>query len=85
MLHQVVATLVQLVDGAFNRCDFRIVCAGDAGLVFFVPELKIGKVLLLDGHVETGRISVEARRGVVPAAGSLVVETHDFFGIDHSV
>jgi hypothetical protein len=54
LLDEVVAALVEAVDGVFYLGYFSIGGVGDAGLVLFVPELEVFAVVSGDEGVEVG-------------------------------
>lgn len=80
MLCEVVAALVDLVDGPFDQGDVAIGGVGGAGAVFGMPEVEVGAVLGEDGRQGLA-VLVESGLGVgvlMPECGGAVVEGDNF-------
>ena len=78
LLHEVVAELVETVDGALGFGEIVIGGLGGAGAVFDVPEVEVGAVLGEDGVEEIvagGRMGLEV---LVPEGGGAVMEGRNF-------
>ena len=98
-LDQVVAALVERVDGVLDPGDGGVAGGGVAGLVFLVPEIEVGAVVgegeleqeigLAGVVVRRGRGESDARgvagRGLVPvpAQRGLVVQAGDLKSVQH--
>ena len=83
LLGEVVAELVEAIDVVFDADDGGVGGVGVAGLVFAVPEIVVGAVLVEDELVE-GRGGGGGRgRGVVAVGGELVVKGEDVGGVEH--
>jgi len=48
LLDEVVALLVEAVDGTLDLGDASVGGVGRAGVVLFVPEIKVGAVMVLE-------------------------------------
>jgi len=83
-LGEVVATLVELVDGALAGGDGLVAGHGVAGGVFAVPEIEVGTVLLEDELFEGRGGLFERQAVIVPVGVGLVVELRDVGGVEHS-
>src|SRR6185503_8853563 len=66
LLHQVIAALIQYVDGMFYLDDLRIGCVGVPCFVLFMPKVKIGPMLRYGQSHQTicFRISSVAMPGI---------------------
>jgi len=80
---QVIAALVEPVDGVFVLGDVVVGGQRVAGGVLVVPEVEVGAVLVEDEDVPAivGRVAKERR--VVPAGVGLVVQAEDVCGVEH--
>ncbi len=83
LLDEVVAALVQAVDGALGGDDGGVGGVDVAGLVLAVPEVEVGAMLvedeLLKGRGGCGR----GMQVVVTVEVRLVVEPEDLCGVEH--
>ena len=82
-LDQVVAELVEGVDGVLDVDHGAAGGQRGTGLVFAVPEIEVGAVLVQDEGFERGAGGKEGLGGVVPVACGLVVELGDDGGVQH--
>lgn len=83
LLGEVVTELVEAVDVALDLGDGLVRGMGIACVVFAVPEIEVGLVLVKN---ELGKGSFWMRggdRGVVAVKRGLVVEEDDFCSIKH--
>jgi hypothetical protein len=83
LLGEVIAELVDGVDGALDVGDLGVGGGGGAGLVFEVPEVEVGAVLAEDEGMEGLRRRGWGRAGVVPGGGRGVLEIDDRVGSEH--
>ena len=83
LLRQVVAALVEGVDGVFVGGDVVVGGQWVAGGVLVVPQVEVGAVLVEDEGVPwiAGRWVRERR--IVPAGVGLVVQVEDVCGVEH--
>ncbi len=80
---EVVAELVEAVDVVLDLGDGVVGGVGVAGLVFLVPEVEVGLVLVEDELVE-GRVGLWGGGGVfVTVERGLVLQADDLCGIEH--
>ena len=80
VLGEVVAELVELVDGALAGGDGLVAGERVAGSVFAMPEIEVGAMLVKDELVEMG-ICEGARRGrVMPEERGVIVQADDLWG-----
>jgi hypothetical protein len=79
-LGEIVAELVELVNGAFAGGNGLIPGHGIAGGVFAMPEIEVGAMLVEDELVEVRGSDGTRRRGVVPEERGLIVQTDDLCG-----
>ena len=82
-LDEVVAELVEGVDGVLDVDHGAAGGQRGTGLVFAVPEIEVGAVLVQDEGFERGAGGKEGLGGVVPVACGLVVELGDDGGVQH--
>ena len=86
-LDEIVAGLVEGVDGALDGGDAGVGGSGLAGLVLLVPEVEVGAVMGEDecrGRLRAGAARWAGPGGVlVPAEGGFVVEAGDLEGVQH--
>ena len=76
LLDEIVAALVESVDGVLDVGDGGVGGVGGTGVVFLVPEVEVGAVLVED---EVGEFGGEGREclGAMPEGVGLVVEGED--------
>ena len=82
LFHQIVAALVEAVDGVLDLGEASVGGTGVASLVFFVPEVIVFAVLLR-GQSEEGVWFLRSMGRFVPGGGEAVVEAGDGSGLDH--
>ncbi len=75
---EVVAALVEVVDGALDFGDIGVGGTGSAGPIFNVPKVEVGTVLGCDCVVERLPGNDDVERVIVPQAGGAVVKSGDF-------
>jgi len=83
VLGQVIAALVEPVDGVFVFGD--VVVGGERipGGVLVVPEVEVGAVLVEDQSFKAIVWYFPGERRVVPAVVGLVVQADDVCGVEH--
>ena len=87
LLDEVVASLVEAVDGVLDMGDLGVGGVGDAGLVFFVPQVEVFAVVGGDEGMEVGGSGDGGRLGLqrkVPEGVEVGVKTNDRDGFRHS-
>lgn len=77
---EVVAALVDAVDGALDGGNLGVCGVGQAGLILGVPEFEISGVLLGDGAEPGIFFRDDEAFGLVPATGAGVLEGGDIAG-----
>ena len=89
LLDEVVAPLIEAVDGALDDGDDRVGGSGVARLIFLVPELEVGPVF-----EENESLEFAAREGIsggigraafVPPRGGLILQGREVSGVEHEV
>lgn len=80
-LHEVVPALVQAVDRAFHRRNYRIGSAGIARLVLFMPQIEVGAVLSKHQSIKRIARRLVRGRGLVPASCGLLLQIDDVPGV----
>ena len=80
---EVVAGLVEAVDVVLGFDDGVVGGVGVAGVVFAVPEVEVGAVLIEDELIEGGERLGSGGCGVVTVEVELVVEGDDVVGVEH--
>ena len=83
LLGEVVAKLVDAIDVVLYLDDGGVRGFGVAGLIFAVPEVEVGAVLIEDEVVEGCGGLRGWECGVVTVGGGLVVERDDVGGVEH--
>jgi hypothetical protein len=81
LFDEVVALLVEAVDGVFDLDDARVGDVGAAGDVFFMPEIEVGQVLGADERREIGGGRF-GRVVAVPEHVRFVVEAEDRWRVE---
>jgi hypothetical protein len=82
LLDEVVALLVEGVDGVLDVGDGGVGCCGVAGGVFLVPEVEVGAVLGDEQVVERRVCCGGLVGGGVPEGRCLFVEAEDGAGVE---
>lgn len=82
-LDQIIAELVESVDGVLDVYHGAVGGQRGAGLVFAVPEIEVGAVLVEDEGFQRGGGGKEGQGGVVPVGVCLVVKLGDGGGVQH--
>jgi len=82
-LDEVVAELVEGVDGVLDLNHGAVGGQRGAGLVFAMPEIEVGTVLFKHELIEASGGGAERLCSVVPVGGGLVVELGDDGGVQH--
>lgn len=77
LLGQVVAALVDAVDTTLDGGQLGVAGAGSAGLVFSVPELKVGLMLASNGIKPISESFWLGPGDLMPCAGELVLKFDD--------
>lgn len=80
MLGEVVAGLIEAVDGMFHCGDVGVGGVGGSGAVFGVPEVEVGSVLGYDGVMQGTAGCYDIEGVVVPEAGGAILEGGDLDG-----
>ena len=83
LLGEVVAQLVDAIDVVLDLDDGGVGGVGIAGLVFAMPEVEVGAVLIEDEVVEGCCGMRGGGCGVVTVGGGPVVERDDMSGVEH--
>ena len=83
LLGEVVAALVEAIDVVLDLDDGGVGGVGVAGLVFAVPEIVVGTVLVEDELGEGRGRDRSRRRGVVAVGGEPVVKLEDVRSVKH--
>jgi len=84
LFDQVIATLVEAVDSAFDTGDIGVGGLGVTGLVFFVPEVEV--FTMLGGNEGEKLAGGRGLRsvGLVPGDGEVVMKASDGCGFKHA-
>jgi hypothetical protein len=80
---EVVTALIEAINVVLDVDDGVVGGVGVAGVVFAVPEVVVGAVLVEDELVEGRRGCRNGGRGVVAVRGELVVEGDEVGGVEH--
>ncbi len=83
--YEIVAALVEAVDGALDAGYVGVGGLGVTGFVLFVPEVEVFAVLGGDEGEEFVCGSGLMGRGVVPGDGEGLVEAGDGCGFEHGL
>jgi len=84
LLGEVVAELVEAVDGTFGRGEGSVGGERVAGLVFAVPEVEVGAVLVEDDLLQRVRGLGRRCGGVMAVRRGEVVEVRDAGCVQHA-
>lgn len=80
---EVVATLVEAIDVVLDFDDGAVGGVGVAGLIFAVPQIIVGLVLVEDELIEGRGGLRRGERGVVAVRSAGIVESDDMRGAEH--
>jgi len=79
-LGEIVAELVELIDGALAGGDGLVAGERVAGSVFAMPEIEVGAMLVKDELVEMGICDWAWRGRVMPEERGVIVQADDLWG-----
>lgn len=85
VLDEVVAELVEAVDGALGGDDGRVGGVGVASFVLLMPEIEVGPVLLEDELREIGGRRGRGQGGIVAMSVGCIMQAEDGGGGEHLV
>src|SRR5215470_9095461 len=84
LFDEIVASLVEAVDGPLDLGDLLVGRFGVACLIFLMPEVKVGPVLCADKGIEVGGIErVVFYLRTVPLDCGLVMQSGDGWCVEH--